>query len=90
MNEQRAMKTKYLTNQMVSEKELDWSSAKARLETLRTLASMSKRYDLNSAIIRMIVVINKNQPNKKLLKSIFKRISEIEQELADTNSQKIK
>ncbi len=60
MNEQRAMKTKFLTNQMVSDKELDWEGAKARLETLRSMASMNKRYDLNSVIVRMIIVINKN------------------------------
>ena len=90
MNEARANKAKYLNNRMISEQELDWSNAKARLENLRTLASMSKRYDLNSAIVRMIIVINKNQPNKKLLKSIFKRISEIEQELANNISQKTK
>ena len=90
MNEARANKAKYLNNRMVSEQELDWSNAKARLETLRTLASMSKRYDLNSAIVRMIIVINKNQPNKKLLKSIFKRISEIEQELKNVTYQKTK
>ncbi len=90
MNEQRAMKTKFLTNRMVSEQELDWEGAKARLETLRTMASMNKRYDLNSVIVRMIIVINKNQPNKKLLKSITKRILEIEQELEKTSSQKTK
>lgn len=90
MNEQRAMKTKFLTNRMVSDKELDWEGAKARLEMLRTTASMNKRYDLNSVIVRMIIVINKNQPNKKLLKSISKRILEIEQELKKTSSQKTK
>ena len=90
MNEQREIRTKFLTNQMVSDKELDWEGAKARLEMLRTIASMNKRYDLNSVIVRMIIVINKNQPSKKLLKSITKRIYEIEQELANMQIQKTK
>ncbi len=85
MNEVRAKKTKYLNNQMVSERELDWSGAKARLEMLRANALVLGRPDLNSAIVRMLVVINKNQPSKKILKSISKRISEIERELAGTN-----
>ena len=81
MNEQRAKKTKYLNNQLMSDQDHQWAELKAILDNLYGTALQYGRADLVSSISKLLIVIGKNKPNKKLYKSLYNKINQIQQNL---------
>lgn len=79
MNEQRVRKTQYLNNQMHSDLDAQWDELSMIINTLVHEAFVRKNPELFDKIIKMIKVIGQNKPNKKLIKSLKKRVEDIEQ-----------
>lgn len=81
MNEQRAKKNKYLNNQLMSDQDHQWAELKAILDNLYSTALQYGRADLLTRISKLLTVVGKNNPNKKLYKSLTQKISQIQQDI---------
>lgn len=81
MNEQRNNKMRYLSGNMVSSLEQDWQDLLARLQSLMQTAKNAFRADLVKLIISKENVLIKNNPNKKIYRSILKFADDIENKI---------
>ena len=80
MNEQRNNKMRFLNNLSDSLQE-NWADLLARLQNMEKTALSSFRGDLAAAIDRQIKVLKKNEPNKKIYRSISNFADKTEIEL---------
>lgn len=81
MNEQRNNKMRYLSGNMVNSLEQDWQDLLARLQSLMQTAKNAFRADLVKLIISKENVLIKNNPNKKIYRSILKFADDIENKI---------
>ena len=80
MNEQKNNKMRFLNNLSDSLQE-NWADLLARLQNMEKTALASFRGDLAAAIDRQIKVLKKNEPNKKIYRSISNFADKTEIEL---------
>jgi len=81
MNEQRNMKKNYLAGVSADSLQRDWDELYERLKTLAGNAHLACRPDLETLVLRQMVVVQKNQPNKKIYRSILKFEEKMKTEL---------
>ena len=80
MNEQRKMKTLFITQKSDPLKE-NWDNLLAHMQSLLKMACSLCREDIINSVERQIVVLMKNKPNKKIYRSILNSVNKIELEL---------
>lgn len=78
MNEKRAKKAKFLSNSLVSDLDRQWRGMLGRLDSLERKAIEMKLETVEDLIEDLRNVIIKNQPNKKLFRTVENKINEIE------------
>lgn len=78
MNEKRAKKQKYLSGSLVSDLDRQWRGLLGRLERLERKAIEINLETVEDLVEDLKNVVLKNQPNKKLLRTVEGKIYEIE------------
>lgn len=78
MNEKRAKKAKYLTNTLVSDMDRQWRGLLGQLGGLEAKARVLDLETVVDLIDDLKNVIAKNQPNKKLFRTVQTKINEID------------
>lgn len=78
MNEKRARKAKFLSNSLVSYLDRQWRGLLGRLDYLERKAVEMELETVEDLIEDLKNVIIKNQPNKKLFRTVESKINEIE------------
>lgn len=78
MNEKRAKKKKFLSGSLVSDLDRQWHGLLGRLEYLERKAIEMKLETVEDVVYSLKAVIEKNQPNKKLFRTVESKICEVE------------
>ena len=83
MNEERYRQMVHFSGKPENEIEEDWAQLLNRLRILVDRVKPFYRQDIMTKILKQIAVLERNKPNKKVYKSVLKRVEDLDNIVRD-------